>query len=62
MAMKSEDICYLLLSVTNLIFVSFNYLNSMKYVLHEIIQSAETDAWEDMRQFFCLGNFFSHFS
>lgn len=49
MAMKSEEICYLLLSVTYLIFVSFNYLNSMKYVLHEIIQSSETDAWEDIK-------------
>lgn len=49
MRMKSEDICYLLFSVTCLIFVLVNYQNYMKYVLHEIFQYEGTDAWEDIK-------------
>lgn len=49
MTVKSEEICYLLLSVTCLLFVSVNYLNYMKYVLHEIFQCEGTDAWEDIK-------------
>lgn len=60
--MKSEEIYYLLLSVTYLMFISVNYLNYMKCVLHEIFQHEGTATWEDIKQSFCLGNFFSHFS
>lgn len=61
MAMKSEANFYLLLSVTCLIFVSVNYLNHMKYVLHDIFQFEGTDAWEDIKRSFCLGIFFLPF-
>lgn len=60
--MKSEEICYLPLTVTYLIFISVNYLYYMKDVLHEIFQYEGTDAGEDRKQSFCLGSFFSHFS
>lgn len=36
--MKSEENCYY---VSCLIFVSVNYLNYMKYILHEIFQDEE---------------------
>lgn len=46
MAMKSEETCYLLFSVICLIFVSVNYLNYIKCVLHEIFQSEKQMLWK----------------